>query len=116
LPDDGRVLFLRWWLDGANQLDASGEFSFFVKRKRRNENSPERLARCAVGASSAPAAHPSNPRESEMMSEMQVHVIARQMLEQHGAAAIARAAQMAVSAKARAIRTKPVSGGTSKAR
>jgi hypothetical protein len=34
-------------------------------------------------------------RESDMMSEMQVHVIARQMLEQHGFAAIAQAAQKA---------------------
>ena len=31
-------------------------------------------------------------RESAMMSEMQVHVIARQMLEQHGFEAIAQAA------------------------
>jgi hypothetical protein len=30
-----------------------------------------------------------------MMSEMQVHVIARQMLEQHGAAAIAQVARKA---------------------
>jgi hypothetical protein len=36
-----------------------------------------------------------------MMSEMQVHVIARQMLEQHGAAAIARAAQMAVKCESK---------------
>jgi hypothetical protein len=36
-----------------------------------------------------------------MMSEMQVHVIARQMLEQHGAAAIARAAQKAVECESK---------------
>jgi hypothetical protein len=34
-------------------------------------------------------------RESDMMSEMQVHVIARQMLEKHGFSAIAQAAQKA---------------------
>ncbi|MGJ4947129.1 hypothetical protein [Bradyrhizobium sp. HKCCYLS20291] len=32
-----------------------------------------------------------------MISEIQVHAIARQMLEMHGAAAIAQAAQKAVS-------------------
>jgi hypothetical protein len=31
-----------------------------------------------------------------MISEMQIHTMARQMLEQHGQAAIAKAAQMAV--------------------
>jgi hypothetical protein len=35
-------------------------------------------------------------RESDMMSEMQLHVIARQMFERHGIEAIAHAAQNAV--------------------
>ena len=34
-------------------------------------------------------------RESEMTSEMQIHTIARQMIEQHGFGAIAKAAQNA---------------------
>ena len=36
-----------------------------------------------------------------MMSETQVHTIARQMLEQHGAAAIAQAAQRAQTCESR---------------
>jgi len=36
-----------------------------------------------------------------MMSETQVHTIARQMLEQHGAAAIAQAAQKAQACESR---------------
>jgi hypothetical protein len=35
--------------------------------------------------------------ESDMMSEMQVHTVARQMLEKHGLEAIAQAAQNAVA-------------------
>jgi hypothetical protein len=40
-------------------------------------------------------------RESAMMSEMKVHTIARQMLEQHGFGAIARAAQQAQACERR---------------
>jgi hypothetical protein len=40
-------------------------------------------------------------RESSMMSEIQVHTIARQMFERHGQAAIARAAQQAQACEAR---------------
>src|SRR5438105_4502094 len=36
-------------------------------------------------------------KESAMTSEMQIHTIARQMLERHGAAAIVQAAQNAVA-------------------
>jgi hypothetical protein len=36
-------------------------------------------------------------RERDMTSEMQIHIIARQMLEKHGPAAIAQAAQNAVA-------------------
>ena len=36
-----------------------------------------------------------------MMSEVQVHTIARQMLEQHGFAAIAQAAQLAKACESR---------------
>ena len=36
-------------------------------------------------------------RESDMLSEMQIHTIARQMIEQHGFEAIAQAAQNAQS-------------------
>jgi hypothetical protein len=35
------------------------------------------------------------PRESNMMSEMQIHTIARQMMEKHGLTAIAQAAHNA---------------------
>jgi hypothetical protein len=35
------------------------------------------------------------PRESDMMSEMQIHTIARQMMEKHGLTAIAQAAHNA---------------------
>jgi hypothetical protein len=38
-----------------------------------------------------------NFKESGMISEMQIHTIARQMLEKHGLAAIAQAAQNAVA-------------------
>jgi hypothetical protein len=38
-----------------------------------------------------------NLKESGMTSEMQIHTIARQMLEKHGLAAIAQAAQNAVA-------------------
>jgi hypothetical protein len=43
----------------------------------------------------------SNPRECDMTSEMQIHTIARQMLEKHGPAAIAQAAQNAVACEAK---------------
>lgn len=36
-----------------------------------------------------------------MMSETQIHTVARQMLERHGQAAIARAAQEAVSCESK---------------
>lgn len=36
-----------------------------------------------------------------MMSETQIHTVARQMLEQHGQAAIARAAQQAVACESK---------------
>jgi hypothetical protein len=36
-------------------------------------------------------------RESAMTSEMQIHTIARQMFERHGATAIAQAAQNAIA-------------------
>jgi hypothetical protein len=46
------------------------------------------------------AAHFSRFREeADMMSETQVHVIARQMLERHGLQAIAQAAQKAAAAE-----------------
>jgi hypothetical protein len=35
------------------------------------------------------------PRESDMISEMQIHTIARQMIEKHGLTAIAQAAHNA---------------------
>jgi hypothetical protein len=37
--------------------------------------------------------------ESDMISEIQIHTIARQMLEKHGLAAIAEAAQNAVASE-----------------
>src|ERR1700722_10927312 len=42
-----------------------------------------------------------NPRESDMTSETQIHVIARQMLEQHGGEAIAQAARNALASERR---------------
>ena len=36
-----------------------------------------------------------------MMSQTQIHTVARQMLEQHGQAAIARAAEQAVACESR---------------
>ena len=36
-----------------------------------------------------------------MMSETQIHTVARQMLEQHGQAAIAKAAQQAVACESK---------------
>lgn len=41
----------------------------------------------------------SEVRESDMISEMQIHVIARQILEKHGLGAIAEAAQNAQEAE-----------------
>lgn len=43
----------------------------------------------------------SEHRESDMISEMQVHVIARQMLEKHGLGAIAEAAQNALACESK---------------
>ena len=40
-------------------------------------------------------------RESDMMSEVQIHTIARQMFEKHGAAAIAQAARNAVACESK---------------
>ena len=40
-------------------------------------------------------------RESNMISEMQIHTIARQMFERHGATAIAQAAQNAIACEQR---------------
>jgi hypothetical protein len=40
-------------------------------------------------------------REIVMISEMQIHTIARQMLEKHGLAAIAEAAQNALASERR---------------
>jgi hypothetical protein len=42
-----------------------------------------------------------NTRESDMISETQVHTIARQMFEKHGPAAIAQAAQLAQACASR---------------
>jgi hypothetical protein len=42
-----------------------------------------------------------NMREIVMISEMQIHTIARQMLEKHGLAAIAEAAQHALASERR---------------
>jgi len=42
-----------------------------------------------------------NLRERDMTSEMQIHTIARQMLEKHGPAAIAQAAQNAVACESK---------------
>lgn len=49
-----------------------------------------------------------------MMSELQVHTVARQMLEKHGFAAIAKAAEQAQAARAAARPMRPRSGVTSK--
>jgi hypothetical protein len=46
-------------------------------------------------------ANPAKCEENDMMSETQVHTIARQMLEQHGGAAIAHAAQKAQMCESR---------------
>jgi hypothetical protein len=53
--------------------------------------------------------------ESDMISEIQVHVIARQMFEKHGLEAIAQAAQNVQACEERATPKKPMSGATSKA-
>jgi hypothetical protein len=42
-----------------------------------------------------------NTRESDMTSEMQIHTIARQMIEKHGFEAIAQAAQNAVACESK---------------
>ena len=41
------------------------------------------------------------PGECDMTSEMQIHTIARQMLEKHGPAAIAQAAQNAIACESK---------------
>jgi hypothetical protein len=41
------------------------------------------------------------PWENDMMSEMQIHTIARQMMEKHGPAAIAQAAQNAQASESK---------------
>ena len=45
-----------------------------------------------------------------MISEMQIHTIARQMMEKHGLTAIAQAGQMRWLARARAMPRKPGNG------
>jgi len=52
-----------------------------------------------TGGSPAPAQR--NIRESDMISEMQIHTIARQMLEKHGFEAIAQAAQNAIACESK---------------
>src|SRR5437870_5591870 len=52
-----------------------------------------------TGGSPAPAQR--NVRESDMISEMQIHTIARQMLEKHGFEAIAQAAQNAIACESK---------------
>jgi hypothetical protein len=47
------------------------------------------------GDTRAPATLTDGTRESVMMSEMQIHTIARQMMEKHGLTAIAQAAHNA---------------------
>jgi hypothetical protein len=47
------------------------------------------------------AARTGGTRESDMMSEMQIHTIARQMMEKHGPAAIAQAAQNAQASESK---------------
>jgi hypothetical protein len=42
-----------------------------------------------------------NVRESDMISEMQIHTIARQMIEKHGFEAIAEAARNAVACESK---------------
>jgi hypothetical protein len=41
------------------------------------------------------------PRESHMISEMQIHTIARQMMEKHGTTAIAQAAHNALDCESK---------------
>jgi hypothetical protein len=45
--------------------------------------------------------HVAEHRESNMISEVQIHTIARQMLEKHGLEAIAEAAQKAVACESK---------------
>lgn len=77
----------------------AGRFCFCV-RMHRAERGP-RLNRCY-----GPAGQPSDvpcflSMEAPMMSEVQVHTVARQMLEQHGFAAIAKAAEQAQACEGR---------------
>jgi hypothetical protein len=57
---------------------------------------PQRQRRLAI-----PAAPNGEHEESDMISELQIHVIARQMFEKHGFGAIAQAAQNAIACEGR---------------
>ncbi len=52
-------------------------------------------------AAEVPAAPITGTMESEMTSEMQIHTIARQMLERHGPGAIAQAAKNAMACESK---------------
>jgi len=52
-------------------------------------------------ANPVPAARLAELRKSEMTSEMQIHTIARQMLEKHGFEAIAEAARNALACESK---------------
>lgn len=53
-----------------------------------------------IGVEEVVADHSIRRQELDMMSEVQIHAIARQMLEMHGASAVAQAAQKAQQCEA----------------
>jgi hypothetical protein len=66
----------------------------FIWRRARNETFCSAVSLTSRDEQNA-AAGLVEPGESDMMSEMQIHTIARQMMEKHGLTAIAQAAHNA---------------------
>jgi len=62
---------------------------------------PHRQRRLSTTTAINPAAGNGEHEESDMISELQIHVIARQMFEKHGFEAIAQAAQNAIACEGR---------------
>jgi hypothetical protein len=102
----------RWPFDGGTKLTRAefGLIAHYVRKaqdfmRKQGErdlgrtvwNRPQDIDRCRRLRLSGVSEH----RESDMISEMQVHVIARQMLEKHGPGAIAEAAQNALACESK---------------
>jgi len=93
--DDRLRVLRRVRVDGGLRF-ADPPYEFYLYFGKRNETSAGRFA---TGRSARPidgcGFGGSQVRESAMMSEMQVQMVARQMIEKHGFVAIAQAAQKA---------------------